>query len=259
MIVNVYFTDGMFEWGELFINSFNYFHPNIKIIAITRNLNKNQVNKLSCKAIIENNFLSYEKLARKINVSVDKLIQMKKEVETGKTHDGNQPWKWLIAGGDRIDSLYEIVKKYNSEGVLHFDADTYIRNNISGLLNMVKKFNLCLRQRPNDKNIIRRAVISMMGFYGKESVVFMDKWKEHLKDIDLFNTKKTFDQKTCYYAIQDLKNKIKIGNMKKENGYPFISTKEEENADIWFGNCGNRGQKIIKFRRDYEKKMGCIN
>lgn len=259
MIANVYFTDGMFEWGKLFMKSFNKFHPDIDIIAVTRNLNNNQIEELSKYALIENAILPYEKMAKKINVSIDRLLQMKKEVETGQTNDSNQPWKWLIAGGDRIESLYEIVKLYDHVGVLHFDADTYIRNKIDGLFDMVKKYDVCMRQRPNDPEIIRRAVISIMGFKGKNGVAFMERWLYHLRRVDLLNTTKTFDQRTCYQTVLDLNEHINIGNMREEEDYPIISVSEEEEADMWFGNCGHRGEKINKFWRDHEKKMGSTN
>lgn len=259
MIANVYFTDGMFEWGKLFIQSFRKYHPKTPIVAITRELNKNQIEEIWKDCSVENKSFDYDEMAKKINVNVDKLLQMKKEVETGKTNDANQPWKWLIAGGDRIESLYEVIKRYHENGVLHFDADTYIRNSIDGLFNMVEKFDVCMRQRPNDPNIIRRAVISIMGFKGQNSIAFMERWLYHLKKVDLLNTTKTFDQRTCYYAIQDLEEHINIGNMREEEDYPIISTSEEGNADMWFGNCGHRGKKINKFWRDYEKKMGSIN
>jgi len=251
MIVNVYFTDGMFEWGKLFMKSFNKFHPDIDIIAVTRNLNNSQVKELSKYALIENATLPYEKMAKKINVSIDRLLQMKKEVETGQTNDSNQPWKLLIACVDRIESLYEIVKLYDHVGVLHFDADTYFRNRIDGLFDMVEKYDVCMRQRPNDPNIQRRAVVSMIGFKGKRSVEFFDRWMYHLRKVDILNTPKGFDQITFWKTIQELRDQMNIGNMREEHFYQnLLSVCEEPQATMWFGNCGNRGQKLIKFKED---------
>lgn len=258
MIINLFFTNGMYKWGELFIRSFNNFHPDIDIIACTCDLKEKQIKFLenfNCEVI--NQELNYKELAKKINISIKKLLEMKKQTEKGKTDDRCQPWKWLIAGGKRIEALHEIVKKHYKEGVIHFDADTYIRNDISSLFKAVKKYDVCMIQKKHPV-IWKRAIISLMGFKGKNALTFFDKWNYHLSNVDINNTHKTFDQATCYYAIKDLKNEINIGNLLNEE-IPKISSYEEKDADIWYGNILDRTYKIKKFWRDYEKKMGSIN
>jgi len=265
MIVNIFFTDGMYEHGELFIDSFRNFHST-KIVAVTRDLNNHQVNELKQRdnIIVNNEPLNYKKLAKKASVSIDELFRMKKGVERGKTTKDNYPWKWLIAGGERIDALYGIVKEFHEEGVLHFDVDTYVRNDISGLFEMVKRFDVCMRQRPNHKKIAARAIISLMGLRGPKSVKFMERWLYRLKRVAY--KPGDVDQECCFYTIQDLKNRMKIGNMVNQKNYPFISSLEEADADMWFGNRTGRtlrSEKISKFRGDYEKrnakKMGCVD
>lgn len=252
---HVYFTDGMFEWGKLLIESLlKHISVDINVIASTRDLTEDKVEELSEIATVLNKSFDIDTLADIAEISKEKLLKMKNQVETGYTTDENQLWKWLIAGGDRIYELDTVMSYYISKNdiFVHFDADTYFRSDVANIFRYAEDHDVIMRQRPNDPNIIRRAVISMMGFkINHKSRKFMKRWIDRIEQVDIHNTTKTFDQRTCYETILELQNEISIGNYKEKKHFPKISVKEEGDADIWFGNCLHRGKKLLKFKEDF--------
>lgn len=221
MIINVYFTNGYIEWGKIFIKSYTYHNgTNDKMIVTTRNLNKKQIKILKGlrnNIEVRNKNLNLTKLAKKANIDVQKLRNYKNETEKVKVNQNNKVWKLMIAGDERIKSIYKLMCEMDEgKHLLHFDADTYIKNNVSKIKNIIKNNDFStifriqkqIKRRGKVFREHRATLICVMGWtINKYSKEYMERWIHYIDKVPPKERKKGYGQTSSYYAYQDISKK----------------------------------------------------
>jgi hypothetical protein len=259
MLVHCYFTDGLFEYACLMIESFKYHNgEDMKFVLTTRDLKEKQIehlNKIYSNLDIINEPLDYKRLERLTGITKEEALKVKKEVEMGKTFGESKKmmmWKRFASIDDRYrNSIVEVMSKYKKEGsILHFDADMYIRKPLDDLFELVENNDFTITFRI--KEIDRRKVFGcLLGIKtNKNGFAFMNAWKKRIDEIPSTEKPRGYGQYSCYLAYTDLKNSnIKWGNIPEK----YIGKRSEENAPVWSGNNGSKKYNIISGREDFKK------
>ena len=122
MIIQAYLTDGFFPWAEFWLETLRHWHPNIPVILSTRNLNDDQIKTLeSVKNVkVQNEELTYAKLAKRANLNINKMMDFKKQVEAVHVINENKIWKLMISADDRVKSVYKVLKQLRLNGKTDF-------------------------------------------------------------------------------------------------------------------------------------------
>jgi len=262
MIINSYFTNGYFEWGKLFVESFAYHNgTDFQMILNTKDLNKKQINELKSlypNLEVINEKLDWNMLAKKSGTSVKQLKDYKSVTEKQKVNVNNKVWKLMIAGDDRIKTVNKLLNTLpEGEYLAHFDIDTYVTGNLSELFDFVKVNDFCTKYRIK-KQINRRGnvfkengatLIYFMGFTVNDmSKEFMTRWIKHINKVPPIKRQKGYGQITCYYAYLEM---IKNPNFRTGDINPYKK---------WaFANKGSKTKLYEKFRNSFEKLKNKTN
>jgi len=231
MIIHFYFTNGMSEWAEVFLKSFKYFNgEEIPIIFDTKDLTISEIKKIESlykNLEIFNSKLDINKLSYKLGIKKEVLLNYKEETEKNKVNPENKVWKLMIAGDDRIKTVRKRLNEMNREDILlHFDIDIIFISKINNLYNSVKNNDFSTIFRidqflDNNGNLrkekeVKATAIGVQGYTkNTNGLKFIDKWINYIDDIHPIHRKKGYAQAACYYAYKDLKNEMKIGNLKE--------------------------------------------
>ena len=223
MIINAYFTNGYLGWGRLFLESFAYHNgQEKKMILNTRNLTKKEINglyPLYKNLEVRNTDFNFKQMAKRAGVSVQTLINYKRVVESNKVHKDNRVWKLMVAGDDRIKTIYGILNEMDEgDCLVHFDIDTYVQGNLDKLFE-ISRNNYFTSIFRIDKQIKRRGkvfrenraiLICVMGFtIGKYSKEFVKRWIHYIDKVPPVKRQKGYGQTSCYYAYKDMNKKYK--------------------------------------------------
>lgn len=258
MIINCYFTDGYFDWGKLFVESYKYHNGEDKrMILFTKNLKGKQIKELESlyKNIeVRNENLSLDKIANKANISKKELIKFKNQTEKVKVNSNNKVWKLMIAGDNRIKNIYSLLKEIpENEHVLHFDVDMYITGKLDKIMEEVRKNDFTTRFRIK-KQIERQekvhkpnraTLIYIQGYtVNKKSLDFIQTWIKHIDKIEPSKRPKGYGQTTCYYAYLDMNKKYKDFKWGQIEGNLMSFYKS--------ANKGSKSNNLRNFRKHFE-------
>jgi len=259
MIINAYFTDGYYDWGKLFLDSFAYHNgQDYKMILNTKDLNKKQIDGLykSYKNLeVKNEELDWDHLEKISGIKKSQLSKWKNITEKQKVNKTIRAWKLMIAGDDRIktirDLLYELPE---GEHVAHFDIDTYVTGNMTDLFEFVKQNDFCTRLRI-EKQIKRKGKVfrenraTLIYFQGysinKKGKEFIDTWIKYIDKVNPANRQKGYGQTSCYYAILDMWKKY------GKDGFRCNDTKKLQK---WANaNKGDKKGLVKRYREKFEQ------
>ena len=256
MIIHAYLTDGFYPWGEFFLESLRYFHKNIPVILSTRNLNNEQITNLESygSVNVENEDLSYKKLAKRANITLDELHKHKNQIENVHITQESKVWKLMIAADDRVKSVYETLKGLDgkSEHMFHIDIDMYFRARLDDMFNIIRANDISTRFRLKSKHLNRKILISVLGFkINDKSFKFMEEWINFIDNVKPYNRPIGYGQTSCYYAYQKLINtNTRWGNIPQIYASPMMRTTDK----IWAANTTKGKTENLKiFREDFEK------
>jgi len=254
MIIHSYATDGYFPWLEFFLKSFKYFNgEDLKVVFTTRNLNDKQIEKLYSmykNLVIDNEELNFQKIAERASITVEQLKQMKDHIEAKCISNNTLKWKQFASVEDRYrNSIFDTINKHGEDFVLHFDADTYIREPLTEIFDFVSNHDISIKFRWKSK-LNRKVVGGLIGFKVGTTNAFFKCWRKHIDAIPLHSKPRGYGQTTFWLAYQEMKDKYKWGDMPMH----FISPRKRDNDIMWSGN-GNAGkEKILKACKNEFKK-----
>jgi len=256
MIINAYFTDGFFDWAKLFIESFAFYNGyDYKMILHTKDLKNKQIKKLYDlyeNLEVRNSKIDWKSLEKRSGLNAGELDKFKKTTENKKVNKNIRVWKLMIAGDDRVKTIYELLKELpEGEHVAHFDIDTFVTGDLSNLLEFVKKNDFCTKYRI-EKQIRRKGkvfrpnratLIYFMGFTVNErSKKFMETWIKYIDKVPPIERKKGYGQTSCYYAYLDM---IKDKNFK---------TGDIKHYKKWANsNKGDKKSLCERYRKKFEE------
>lgn len=257
MIIHAYLTNGFFGWAELFVESFAEYHGYDNLIYLcTRDLKKKQIEKLENlypNIVVSNRRLNISGIAQRANTTVEKVLELKKHIETDAVTTDTYIWKQAISVEDRYKtSILEAMNNYPDEDYLiHFDIDMYFRNSLDELFNIVKSNDISIKFRLNSR-LNRKVMGGLIGFkISKKTKDFMYKWVRYIDKIPLYKKPLGYGQTSFYYAYRDLKKNYKWGNVPSK----FISPRFENTDIIWSGNTKSGKAKNLKTcRKDFNKR-----
>jgi hypothetical protein len=235
----MYSTDGYIRCVKSFIKSFKRYHnEDIKIILTLRNVSQSEIEKLHAmynNLHIFNNDIDYHQVATDLGISVEEYKRSKRVFEFRDTTPRdfgkhNLLYKQYISVNDRyrnsIKEAFSVCKE--DDLLIHFDADTIIKANISGMIKYMKRYDVCIKFR--HKAVLRSKVLgSLISFkVNKKSNNFLDTWVKHIDAVLLHNRPKKYGQTSFYYTYADLKNNMKFGDLSQfdhliEKSYKGVS------------------------------------
>jgi len=263
MLIHSYFTDGLFEYACLLIESFKYHNgEDMKFVLTTRDLNEEQIeylNKIYKNIDVINNPLDYERVSRMTGMSKEDIIMCKNQVEKRATRSGNAEfmarmikWKQFASIEDRYrDSIIEVMQKYKDEDFLmHLDADMYIRKPLDDLFNLIRNNDFTITFRLKEKPH-RRVFGCLLGVgINDRGTTFMKAWRKRIDNVHFKKKPKGYGQTSCYLAFMDLKDSgLKWGNIPEE----YIGKRNEKNAPVWSGNLGSKKNNMESGWNDFKK------
>jgi len=254
MILHSYLTDGFYPWAEFYLESLRRWHPNIPVLLSTRNLKPEQIRKLESvhNVTVENEDLTYEKLAKRANLDLNQMMKLKNEVETVHVTDKNKIWKLMIAADDRVKCMVDVVKRMEGQVdyVLHTDIDMYFRSKLDDLFDIASTHDVSLRFRLKSKES-RKILISVQAYKPcQSSYDFLDRWVKYIDDITPPKRPLGYGQTSCYYAYRDFVNKIDWGKIPAR----FATAQWGEKDVIWAANTmKGKTENLKTFRQDFIK------
>ena len=237
MIIHSYLTSGFFPWAKLFLESYKYHNGSeTTIILSTRNLPGENVEKLESlyeNLIVQNSNFNMHEMAKKAQMPVRKLVQLKKQVEEKHVTEKNKVWKLMIAADDRVKSVLDVIKEYRTQDyMLHFDIDMYFRNDLKDLIAFMRKHDISIRLRLQSK-LNRKTMIGIQGYkINKTTIAFLKKWISYVESIPPHRRPLGYGQSACYYAYRDFKSKVTWGSIPRK----FIAPQMKETDIIWSAN-----------------------
>lgn len=251
-IVHSFLTDGMFDWGILFLKSLKKFNnERYPVILSTRDLEEYQIKELEdiyCNLIVLNEPLKMNKMCREIDVPKHKMLKWKKEIESGNTDTMNFKWKLYMSVMERYRrSLKEIITKFDCKTILHFDIDTCIRGKIDELESLVKQYDVSLRFRNQDQRVKGRICGNLIGItINDRSVEFLNRWIQRINNMGIRHMPKGYGQISLYETYKDMENDITWGHIDNHIG---IDREFDKHSLIWEGNNSMDCKKNNKMER----------
>lgn len=241
-IVHSYLSDGMFELGKVFTKSIaNVSGDKFSLFLTTRGLTQDQCDELfelHPDIAIDNNEYDFELMAEYAGVSIDQLLQYKKEVESRYVTKNNKVWKLMVAADDRPKSLAGLL--FNDDfdvdvPVLHFDIDTLFRKDIYPLVDDAISHDCCLLYRPDHPNVKARITISTMTFIANQNTFdFFDRWFHYLDAVPPKDRPIGYGQTSCWLGFRDVQKNLNYKKLSPKWGYPGKKSNGPNNF-VWSG------------------------
>ena len=229
------------------------------IYLCTRDLNEEQIIKLKSlysNIIISNKEINFDLISKRANMSKEKILELKKHIETDAVTKNTFLWKQAISVEDRYrTSIVEAMDNYpNEDYLIHFDMDMYFRKPLHDLFETIRNNDISIKFRLKSK-ISRKVMGGLIGFrICKETREFMNRWIYYIDKIPLYEKPLGYGQSSFYYAYKDLEKEYKWGQVRSQ----YISPRFEEDDFIWSGNT--KSGKVInlkKCRDDFNKRRNC--
>jgi hypothetical protein len=172
--------------------------------------------------VIINEEADYEKDANVLGISVDDFKRSKKVFEQRDVVDRNYGkynllYKQFISVNNRYrNSILDAMKTCNNESLLvHFDADTIIKDNLFDMFNYMNQHDVCIKFRHNAM-VDRKVLGSLLSFkVNSKSYNFLNTWIKYIDDVPLKSRQKKYGQTSFYYAYRDMKSHMKFGDLSK--------------------------------------------
>ena len=260
-ITHTYFTDGYFEWGKLFVESFIHFNDmnRNQLFLSTRNLKPDKVKELEDiheKVRVFNKDLKYGEMAKRAGTDKRTLLGWKHIVETAKVDKISKTWKIMVAAEDRLKEIYEILSTFGPKRILHVDVDTYVRGDVTPIFDVVNsnwfttrwRFEKQIKRDGHVKYENRATLISVQGYNGLEGLGFLKRWIDLLEEVPPADRPTGFGQTTCYRAyLEFYENNIwkdKFGDIGPEGFSGGI---------LWGANKGEKKETLKVYRKHFKE------
>lgn len=256
MLIHTYFTDGFYEFGKVFIESFKNFHgEDMPMVVTTRNLSDDQIAEVKSMykhITVLNKPINMKQVSKRAKKDIETLKKYKHEIEfVHVKNKGNVVWKQYISVEDRYRNSIVEAMKYagNEKYMMHIDADSYIRKSLDPLFDLIKENDITLIFRLERPKQNRKIFGTLSGYrLGPKSDLFMKHWIKHIDAIPLHKKPLGYGQTSCFYAYQDLKDSdIKWGTIPKM----WVKSNLSEKSLIWSGNHARGKTETVKiFKRE---------
>lgn len=257
MIVHSYFTDGMYDWAVLFLESFKRHNGEIRpIVFSSRDISEEQIAELQAiyaNLEVRNRRIDYQALSERSGETVADLRRMKQETEHGKFA---LLWKQFISVEDRYrDSIVDVMRDYDGSGhshLMHIDIDMYFRDRIDPLEDLIEAHDISIMFRSETDEKFgqenRKVLGSVIGFrLGTESLAFMEGWRRHIDSLPLVEKPVGFGQTSFYRAYLDMKDRFDWGNIPPD----YADPSRRPAAPIWAGNRGAKDSNLRLCQIDF--------
>ena len=260
MIIHSYFTEGYYDWAKLFVKSLKKSNGDgLDVVLSSRNLDEkrqDEMRSLYPNLLLLNKDLQYDKMAKRIGINKKTLLQYKNQVETIKVNKENKAWKLMIAAEDRLREILDVLGLLNSP-MLHVDIDTYVKKDITPILETIKANDFTTRWRI-EKQIKREGyvryenratLISVQGYGTPKGLTFLERWLEHLCKVPAIERPTGFGQTSCYRAYLDYKDVMSFGDVPPS----FLSPQGNAGGILWGANQGAKKDTLRKYQNDFKK------
>jgi len=139
---------------------------------------------------------------------------------------------------------------------LHFDIDTYVRADITPLIDLVENNDICVRFRLNSKKDFRKTLIAVQSYKQNDvTMEFFDRWIEIIREKKLNDRPIAWGQWAHYLAYLEFKDKCKWGDVPEE----WYAPRHLPEHKIWGGNTtAGKTANAKTYREDMEKLAGDI-
>lgn len=260
MIIHTYLTDGMLEWGPIFLNSYKLHNgEETPIIISTRDLKNKQIKKLYnhySNLEVRNQNINYDYLSKRMNLPLNIIKKYKKQIEHENVNKENKIWKQYISVEDRYrNSIVDVMDDYigsNHSHMMHIDIDMYFRDNLSELFELIEDNDVSIKFRDKtEKEKFQKDDVRVLG-----SIVglkldshvreFMEVWRKHIDALHLLEKRMGYGQASFWYTYLETEDKYKWGQIGKH----YATPNQQKNAIIWAGNRGEKDENLNIFKED---------
>lgn len=270
-------TESYLKWLDIFLPSFKYYNGDLeKIVLNTLNCSlkiTDTYKKMYPNLVTNNTDLSLEKIAKKVQLPIERIIKSKNGCE-GAHKENHRLWMNFFADGFRIEKLYETIVDYpNEEYYIHMDIDALFRGKINEIYESIKKSDINLVYRgqegqnlneikhnvfqPDAKLSDSKLYIAIMGINNTENGKnFIKSWIENINSAPFgIRNKWKWGQYTALKTFNEYKNTdTKISRVPRI----FYSGKhinEFPEASIWFIKQKAKSEGILKAKKEFKRLL----
>lgn len=260
MILHSYFTNGFYEWALFYLETLRHYNNLLyPVVFNTVGLEIEQVRRLKMvypNITVLNEPFELAAFSRRANIAAHRIAQYKEECENEYVTQTNRVWKLMTAGDDRIKALRNVLHQYHLQDfyVLHTDIDVYVRGKLDGLLDFMKKYDVCVKLRPKAHPVKTRITIDVMGYKISPDISpFLDDWVDEIDKVPLINRPLGFGQISCWSAYRKHKAKLNWGRLPLTYGLPGRTKSKDV---FWCGNLHKVTKKdcLVRFKEDFERR-----
>lgn len=263
-MIIAYLTEDYLDWAEIFLESLNLVHPEIKVHLDTRNLNNKQekkLEKLHKNLVINNKIWSIKDFSEQHNIPIKEVEESKKGCNEGPKKHNHRLWMNLTADGDRINNyLYTILAYENEKVYMLADIDILFRKRMDYIFEEAEKHDVGLKLRSKRKNGIpnklntsgknRDALINIGTLTitnSEKGLKFMRTWVDYINSVPI---KKRSRLKWGQYAIacafNDCMKDTDIFRFQRGSFSPYLL----ENSPVWFFKSKKKEESFKKAKEE---------
>lgn len=263
--VHTYLTDGFFEMTQVFLDSYEASGNPFPVAVDARGLSDEQELALCTHPsvwVVNSKPYDWADLERKTGTELSLLRRHKHQIEHIYVTPASRVWKLLFAGDDRVKAIRELLfcpERYQlfggmrPSGLLHFDADTLFRGDISDLQELLSEFEIGLKLRPSIKPIKARITIDCVAIKPTPNARrFLDDWINIIDSVPPAQRPVGFGQSSCWQAFELNRRNLNFSKLPERYGMPGQNA---ANNVVWNGNKHNlaKGDCVKLFRNELKK------
>ena len=216
LLIHSFATDGYYDFAVSLLESFKAQHgDHIRFLLHTRDLSEKQILGLKSRykeLTIKNSVTDWDWLCKASGMRKQQLLIGKQRVEEhgNRFMSSRQAYHWrhyisiYCRYHDAIAEAFEFAGE--GEHILHLDADSYIKKDITIVFNLIKLADVSLLLRPGLSPEWRKVYGCIMGFTVNDSSrKLIQRVRSHIRAIDFKNIPKGYGQTVFWRAYCDLK------------------------------------------------------
>lgn len=265
LIAHAYYTDGMHELAKVFVESFGYFHEKDKVplyihgVGLTSD-QITEIDRLYKYGVVLPVDYDLAETAERCNITLEQLLEWKKQIEEGYVTKESRVWKLLTAGEQRVRLVTALLLQLlaipkDDILLLHFDIDTLFRGSVLPLADLMKGYDVGLKLRPKKNPIKARITIDLMALSVTEKTfAFLVDWVKTIQILKPRERPVGYGQESCWYAYERAKENFDLKALTLPLLYGLPGRNKEEDV-LWCGNIHKlrKDDCVGVFRSEFEK------
>jgi len=212
-LVHTYCTQQYFRHTVKFIESFRSFHGT-GIFVSSRGLGSDQVHALIRldNVIVNNQHLDVHDMTEETRTNLAVLHDYEKSIANREPPGKNLLWKLYISVKDRYRRSIDEALAFG-HNILHFDADTLVKQPLDPLFKMIKRHDICIKFKDYDCKL-GGVVGNLISFQNKpQTREFLNTWYDIIDKVKVHEMPRGFGQMSFYQAYRKNRDLVNFGRI----------------------------------------------